>query len=264
MVLYLLWIVTLTAPLIALTLAAGCAPLPRRALKRASSRTRNDAADAAVASSVAGEFWKRENSREIKLGRGGIVSIIERTGPPDEELTFGRRVAITEFSVEFVDVQFQNPFGHPTMIMNSSAPTWPGQPGTEQSVPRTQQAPMSPVDQIQIAQALRDVFERYLQENGLIIVPRADVTACAAYANLQPRPSVSSSWAQLLTPMATDTGVVLRSHTVASAGLGRGHLRSRGAGHGSRGDQARDARRCRDGRETSRRHRASEGRPGTI
>ena len=81
-------------------------PLPRTASETGFVATANDATAAAVPPDVAGQFWKREHSREIKFGRGGIVSIIERAGPPDEELTVGRRVAITEFSVEFVDVQF--------------------------------------------------------------------------------------------------------------------------------------------------------------
>lgn len=113
MVLYLLWILTLTAPLIALTLTAGCAPLPRTASETSFVATANDATAAAVPPDVAGEFWKREHSREI-----------------------------------------------------------------------------------QISQALRDVFERHLREDGLIVVPQTDVTASAGYANLKPRPSVSSPWAQ--------------------------------------------------------------------
>jgi hypothetical protein len=220
MVLYLFWIVTLTAPLIALTLTAGCTPLPRTASEKGFVATAYDATAAAVPPDVAREFWTREHSREIKFGRGGIVSIIEKTGPPDEELTVGRRVAITEFSVEFVDVQFQNPFGHPTMIKSSPAPALPAQPGTDLSSAHSEQTPMSTADQVQISQALRDVFERHLRENGLIIVPQTDVTASAGYANLKPRPSVSSPWAQVLKPVTTDTGVVLRTHTVAAPGLG--------------------------------------------
>jgi hypothetical protein len=220
MVLYILWIVTLTAPLIALTLTAGCTALPRPASETGFVATANDATAAAVPPDVAAELWKREQSHEIQFGRGGIVSFIERAGPPDEELTVGQRVAITEFSVEFVDVQFQNPFGHPTTINSSSAPTQPVEPGTDPSNARTTQTPMSTADQIQISQALRDGFERHLRENGLLIVPQTDVTASAGYANLKPRPSVSSSWAQFLKPVTTDTGVVLRTHTVAAPGLG--------------------------------------------
>ncbi len=220
MVLYLLWILTLTAPLIALTLTAGCTPLPRTASETGFVATANDATAAAVPPDVAGEFWKREHSREIRFGLGGIVSIIERAGPPDEELTVGRRVAITEFNVELVDVQLQNPFGHPTTISPSSAPTPPVEPGTDSSSGRTTQTPMSTVDQIQIAQALRDIFEQHLRQNGLIIVPQADVTTSAGYANLKPLPSVSSTWTQSLIPVITDTGVVLRTHTVAAPGLG--------------------------------------------
>src|SRR5271163_3373473 len=55
MVLYLLWILTLTAPLIALTLTAGCAPLPRTASETSFVTTANDAAAVAVPPEVAGE-----------------------------------------------------------------------------------------------------------------------------------------------------------------------------------------------------------------
>jgi hypothetical protein len=48
MVLYLLWIVILTAPLIALTLTAGSAPLPRTASETSFVTTANDAAAVAV------------------------------------------------------------------------------------------------------------------------------------------------------------------------------------------------------------------------
>jgi hypothetical protein len=75
MVLYLFWIVTLTAPLLALALSTGCTPLPRAAFETRFVATGR----------VAGELGKREHSREIKFGRGGIVWIIERTGPPDEK-----------------------------------------------------------------------------------------------------------------------------------------------------------------------------------
>ena len=224
MVLSLLWVVTLTAPLIALMLSAGCTALPRPVSEVGFVTTSPNATAAEVPPDVARQYWKRDQSREIKLGPAGIVSIIERAGPPDEELTKGRRVAITEFSVEFVDVQFQNPFGHPTMVKSLPAPvpapTLPVQPGMEPSGVGTRLTPMSKADQINTSQALHNVFERYLRENGLIIVPQKAVTACAGYAKLKPRPSVSSSWALFLKPASTDTGVVLRTHTVAAPGLG--------------------------------------------
>jgi hypothetical protein len=220
MVLCLVWILILTAPLIALMATAGCAPLPRVASETGLVATRHDATPAAVPPEVAGEFWKRERSREIRLGRGGIVWILESSGPPDEELTVGRRVAITEFSVEFVDVRLENPFGRPTMINSSAAPTRAVQPRTGPSGARTRQTPMPTADQIQLSEVLRDVFERHLREKGLIILPQTDVTASAGNANLTPRSSVNSPWAQILKPVTTDTGVVLRAHTVAAPGLG--------------------------------------------
>ena len=60
MVLYLFWIVTLTAPLIALMLTAGCTPLPRPVSETGFVATANDATAAAVPPDVAGQFWKRE------------------------------------------------------------------------------------------------------------------------------------------------------------------------------------------------------------
>jgi hypothetical protein len=93
MVLYLLWLLILSAPLIALTLTAGCTPLQRTVSEtRFVATTASDATAAAEPQEAAGQFGKREHSREIKIWRGGIVSIIEREGPLEEELTVGRRV----------------------------------------------------------------------------------------------------------------------------------------------------------------------------
>jgi hypothetical protein len=225
MVLSLLWVVTLTAPLIALMLSAGCSALPRPISEARFVTTSPNTPAGELPADVSGQYWKREQSREIKVGPAWIVQIIERAGPLDEELHSGRRVAITEFSVEFVDVQLQNPFGHPTMINSDStpmpAPTLPVQPGREPSaVGPGGQAPMSTGDQINMSQALQNVFEQYLRDNGLIIVPQKAVTACAGYTKLKPVPSVSSSWSLFIKPVTTETGVVLRTHTVAAPGLG--------------------------------------------
>ena len=225
MVLSLLWIVTLTAPLIALMLSAGCAALPRPVSETELCHDRAECDGYRTFHLTSpGQYWKRDQSREIKLGPAGIVSIIERAGPPDEELTRGRRVAITEFSVEFVEVQFQNPFGHPTIDQIFFLPrrlrhrrsrlAW-----SRAALERRQQR-CPTADQIHTSQALHDVFERHLKENGLIIVPQNTVTACAGYSKLKPSPSISSSWARFLKPVSTDTGVVLRTHTVAAPGLG--------------------------------------------
>ncbi len=69
MVLYILWVVTLTAPVIALTLTAGCTPLRRTASETSFIATANEATAATVPPDVAGEFWKREHSREVNEGR---------------------------------------------------------------------------------------------------------------------------------------------------------------------------------------------------
>ena len=224
MVLSFFWVATLTAPLIALMLSAGCSVLPRPVSEARFVTTSPNATAGELPADVSGQYWKREQSREIKLGPAGIVSIIERAGPPDEELTKGRSVAITEFSVEFVDMQLENPFGHPLMIKSVpahvSAPAAPVQPGMESRGAGTRPMAMSKADQISMSQALYNVFERNLRESGLMIVPQKAVTASAGYAKLKPRPSVSSSWALFLSPPSTETGVVFRTHTVAAPGLG--------------------------------------------
>ena len=93
MVLYFLWLVVLSAPLIALTLTAGCTPLQRTVSEtRFVATTASDATPAAEPQEAAGQFRKRGHSREIKFVRGGIVTIIEREVPLDDESTVGRRV----------------------------------------------------------------------------------------------------------------------------------------------------------------------------
>ena len=220
----LLWVVTLMAPLVALMLSAGCSALPRSVSEAHFVSTSPNATAAERSAVLSGQYWKREQSREIKLGPAGIVSIIERDGARDEELHRGCRVALTEFSVEFVDVQFQNPFGHPTMIDSHSGlagtPRQPVQHGIEPRGVGTRPMPMSTGDQINTSQALQNAFERHLRENGLTIVPQKAVTACAGYTKLKPKPSFRSSWELFLKPVSTETGVVLRTHTVAAAGLG--------------------------------------------
>ena len=170
MVLSLLWVVTLTAPLVALLLSTGCAgPVPG-AVSEVSFIATAPKATELVPRDTAGQYWKRGQSREIKLGPAGIVSIIERAGPPDEELTRGRRIAITEFSVEFVDVQIPNPFVHPTLIKDSPARRC-GPAGHRAGRRWRRLTATSGADPINTAR-LHEVFERILRESGLVIVPR--------------------------------------------------------------------------------------------
>ena len=74
MVLSFFWVVTLTAPLIALMLSAGCSALPRPVYE---APLGHDLAERdgcrGGPSRRLGPYWKRELSREIKLGPAGIV-----------------------------------------------------------------------------------------------------------------------------------------------------------------------------------------------
>ena len=222
---FLLRFLTVMAPVIvALATLSGCAAFPGRVSEASFVTPVTDRGGAVVLSDVAGQYWKREPSQEIKLGPTGVVSIIARNGPPDEELARGCRVVITEFNVEFVDVQFPNPFGKPTAIRTLSAevsePARTMLPGIDPDNAGAGLRPVAPADEIETAQALRECFEAYLHDNGLIVIPREAVIACASYARLQPAPTVSSSWALFSRSLVTDTGVVLRLHTVAAPGLG--------------------------------------------
>ena len=73
------------AALVALMLSAGCAGLPRPVSETSLVTTAPNATATGVPPDVAGQYWKRDQSREIKFGPAGIVSIIERAGPPDQE-----------------------------------------------------------------------------------------------------------------------------------------------------------------------------------
>jgi hypothetical protein len=104
MVLYLLWAVVLTAPLIATTLTARRAPLRRMTSGTGCVATANGATAATVPPEVAGAVQRREHSREFPSGRG-IVSITQSAGPPGAGLIVGRRIAITDFSDDIVDAR---------------------------------------------------------------------------------------------------------------------------------------------------------------
>ena len=86
MVLSLFWVATLIAPLIALMLSSGCSALPRPVSEARFVATSPNATAAELPADLSGQYWKREQSREIKLGPAWIVEIIERAGPLDEEL----------------------------------------------------------------------------------------------------------------------------------------------------------------------------------
>ncbi len=181
--------------------------------------------DRPASSDVANKYWKRERSREIKVGPTGIVSAIARDGPPDEGLSRGCRVAITEFSVEFVDTRVPNPFAGPVTIRSLSArvfePARPVAPGTAPGDVGAIPTAIAASNEIETARALCEGFEKCLRDNSLIVIPHETVTACASYARLHPAPSVKSSWATpFLRTVATDTGIVFRTHTVAAPGLG--------------------------------------------
>ena len=257
-------VVTLTVPLIALMLSAGCSALPRPVSELRFVATTPNATAAELPADGSGQYWKREQSREIKLGPAWIVQIIERAGPLDEELHRGRRVAVTEFNVEIVDVLFQNPFGHPTMIKSSSAPmpapTLPVLPGREPSgVGPGGQTPMSTGDQINLSQALQNAFQEYSTGQ------RPDHRAATGRHRVRRLREVKAQpfgplvVGTFLKPVSTDTGVVLRTHTVPAPGLG---VATCGAAALASAEEEimRDGRRCRDGRKTSRRHRSQEGR----
>ena len=67
MVLCLLWMVVLTAPLIALTLTARPAPSRRTDSGKGRAETADDATVATVPTVVSGAFWRRGHPRRFQF-----------------------------------------------------------------------------------------------------------------------------------------------------------------------------------------------------
>ena len=217
-------VVTSMAGLLIPALWAGCMAVPREASEVGSKSSPQGPAVSPDQVALSGQYWKRSFMHEGESASERIASVFEKGGPPVDELTPGRRVAISEFAVEFVGVQFQKPFGHQPMIkpplIPIPSPMLPVHLGMEVGGVGRRVTPMPEDDQLATSEALYAAFERYLSECGLVVVPREAIVASAARAKFKSQPAVNSSLSRFLNLVSTDTGVVMRTHTVAARGLG--------------------------------------------
>jgi hypothetical protein len=217
-------VVSLMLTLIVPILSAGCSALPKAASEVGSTSSPTDSAVSRDPVALSDQYWKRSRPHEIGFTPGRIIFVEEKGGQPDAELTAGRRIAITEFAVEFVNVQFQKPFGRQPMFkppfIPIPSPMLLVHLGFELSGIARRQTPMPDDDQQATSEALYSAFEHYLQERGMVVIPRKTVAASTSYAKLKTRPSVNSSPALFLNPVASDTGIAMRTHTVSAPGLG--------------------------------------------
>jgi hypothetical protein len=217
-------VVSLMASLFVTILSAGCSAMPKAASELGSTSSSTDSAANRDPVALSDQYWKRSRPHEIGFTPGRIIFVEEKDGQPDVELTAGRRIAITEFAVEFVNVQFQKPFGRQPMF---KAPIIPVPSlmllvhlGFELSGIARRQTPMPEDDQQATSEALYAAFEQYLRERGMVVIPRKAVAASPSYAKLKSRPSVNSSPALFLNPVLSDTGIAMRTEMVSAPGLG--------------------------------------------
>lgn len=150
---------------------------------------------------------------------------------PTALLVKGRRVAITGFAVELIDLQFQPPTPRQPAFKPLPIPFggvgWAIIPGLAFEViglgRRT--TPMSEDEQLALTNELYDAFEVDLRSRGFDVVPRDVVIASPANAGRLNRPVSKSTLLMLLNPIGSDTGQVLHTRTLGEPGLRRGGSR---------------------------------------
>ena len=144
---------------------------------------------------------------------------------PASALEKGRRVVITGFEVELVDLQFQPPSPRQAIFKPVSIPfsgaglmMIPGLAFEVIGVGR-RRTTMPEAEQKALTAQLYDAFEADLRGRGLLVVPRESVTAGLGRAGRPEDPVKNSNPLMLLNPLGSDTGQVLHSRTVAEPGL---------------------------------------------
>ena len=227
--------------LLVLSLVPGCFSPPRRASevladpppKAASVNAVPARADESV---VPAGYWKREGPLE-----------------PGAALAKGRRVVVTEFDVELVDLQFQPALERQPMfklmpntalsltsvvypvaafVVLPVAPLVMIPSGALQVIGVGRKNTQMPEEQQEaLASELYAAFVKDLRNRRLEPVRDSDLLASPAYRELRKKPFVKSSPLMVLNPIGSDIGRVLHTRTFAAPGLGvlQGTTRSREA-----------------------------------
>jgi hypothetical protein len=158
---------------------------------------------------VPGGYWQQSGDR-------GLASVLGK----------GRRVVITEFEVELVDLQFQPPL--PRQLIFKPPPVAIGGVGLalipgvalELIGPGRRNTRLPEDRHRALAAKLHSVFLDDLRRRGLEVVPNDVLFASTSYAGLPKRRGASSTPFMVLNPFGSDTGQVMHTRTVAAPGLG--------------------------------------------
>jgi hypothetical protein len=150
---------------------------------------------------------------------------------PNAMIHQGRRVVITAFAVELVDLQFQPRL--PRQPILKPMPLYAGGlwftaiPGVALEVIGVGRrcTPFAESDQQLLTTQLYEAFEADLRARGLEVVQREVVIASPGNQSRPQQPVSKSSLLMILSPLGSDTGAVLHSRTMSEPGLGRGSSR---------------------------------------
>ena len=205
---------TISGLVVVLVCASGCFSPPRRAADvmadPPSAISQVDGATRAAEPRLSSGFWKQEGARQPRVA-----------------LAPGRRVAITQFDVELVQLQFQPRlpmqlvFKPPLIVPLANPVGWAFIPiGVLDAIGvGRKMTDLAEDQQKALAHELATVFANTLSQRGLEVIPQEALVATPAYGSIAKQPTAKSSWLMVVNPVGIDTGVVLRTRTVTAPGL---------------------------------------------
>ncbi len=143
--------------------------------------------------------------------------------PPDSVLARGKRVVITAFDVELIDLQFQPPLKKQMIFKPMPIPFGPmgfAAAGVELIGLGRRNTRIPEEDQRKLTSELYAAFVADLKDRGVDVVSQETLTASPNFARLAKKTIVNSSPLLLLNPLGSDTGQVMHTRTIAAPGLG--------------------------------------------
>jgi hypothetical protein len=208
----------LAAGLVVLTFVSGCFNPPRRAAEvtgNPPTATMPSGVPTTVGEAAPpADFWKQSGNLE-----------------PQVVLSKGRRAVVTEFDVEFVNLQFQTPLPRQVRFGPLPISASPVHLALEVIGLGRKYSELAEDQQRALASGLYNAFLQDLHRRGLDSVSEDVLLASPAYTELRQQPEVASSPLMVFNVVGSDTGTVLHTRTVAAPGLCvlRGSPRARAA-----------------------------------
>lgn len=152
----------------------------------------------AAGQELASTYWKRHNV-------------------PNMSQRGYKRIAITDFSVEFVTVRMESPLESQSAF--TPPPITPGQHGAVVSGLRRKQISFEPSLCKEVTDEMYDLFVGSLKSRGLEALPREEVTASEAYKRFSTLGTRDSSLTQRINLVGSDTGRTKRVKVYPASGL---------------------------------------------